>query len=84
MSCVRPGVLLTKANRVLHAKVLIALDFPELDRPAKAISAPAGGGKSLIFAAESVKTALANRDIAGIWGLRAGARRTSRKQGKLV
>src|SRR5438128_2734463 len=46
MSCVRPGVLLTKARRRLPARALIALDLPALERPAKASSGIPGGGSS--------------------------------------
>ena len=42
--CVRPGVLLVNASRVRSASALIALDLPELDRPANAISGGPGGG----------------------------------------
>src|SRR6266849_6818799 len=45
MSRVRPGVLLTNANW-LPASALIALDLPEFDRPAKAISPTLGGTSS--------------------------------------
>src|SRR5258708_7004008 len=38
MSCVRPGVLLTNARRRRPVRVLIALDLPAFERPAKAIS----------------------------------------------
>src|SRR6187549_437248 len=46
MSCVRPGVLLTKARRRRLASALMALDFPALERPTKAISGAAGAGSS--------------------------------------
>src|SRR5690349_10338267 len=46
MSCVRPGVLLTNASRRRPASVLIALDLPALERPAKAISGAPGRGRS--------------------------------------
>src|SRR5512135_807877 len=36
--CVRPGVRLAYARRVCLASALIALDLPEFDRPANAIS----------------------------------------------
>ena len=52
ISWVRPGVLETKASRVCPTRVLMALDFPELERPAKAISAPSGGGRPLGWATE--------------------------------
>ncbi|WP_294995313.1 hypothetical protein [Sulfuritalea sp.] len=42
---------------------MIALDFPEFERPAKAISAPAGGGRPLGCATEISKTALRNSDM---------------------
>src|SRR5712691_1113260 len=45
MSRVRPGVLLTNANW-LPASALIALDLPEFDRPAKAISPTLAGTSS--------------------------------------
>src|SRR5215831_19687449 len=45
--CVRPGVLLVKASRDRLASALIALDLPEFERPANAISGgPAGGSCS--------------------------------------
>src|SRR5882672_1397767 len=45
MSRVRPGALLTNANR-FPASALMALDLPEFDRPAKAISATLAGTSS--------------------------------------
>src|SRR5260221_4405656 len=45
MSRVRPGVLLTNANR-FPASALMALDLPEFDRPAKAISPTLAGTSS--------------------------------------
>jgi hypothetical protein len=44
---------------------LIALDFPEFERPAKAISTPAGGGKPLGWATEISKVAWRNTDMGG-------------------
>ena len=41
MSRVRPGVLLTNANRI-PASALMALDLPEFDRPAEVIIEPDG------------------------------------------
>jgi hypothetical protein len=46
MSWVRPGVLLTKARRRRPASVLMALDFPALERPANAISGLPAPGSS--------------------------------------
>ena len=63
MSCVRPGVLLTKASRVWLTNVLIALDLPALERPANAISAPAEAGNNPGLATEVTKTAFLNRDM---------------------
>ena len=40
MSCVRPGVREVRASFLFPVKALIALDFPELDLPAKATSQP--------------------------------------------
>ncbi len=48
MSWVRPGVRDVLASFPLSVKVLIALDFPEFDRPAKATSEPVSGGALLI------------------------------------
>src|ERR1700704_5573332 len=45
MSRVRPGALLTNANR-FPASALMALDLPEFDRPAKAISPTLAGTSS--------------------------------------
>src|SRR5882762_4078125 len=45
MSRVRPGVLLTNANR-FPASALMALDLPEFERPAKAISPTLAGTSS--------------------------------------
>jgi len=64
MSWVRPGVLLTKASRVCPARVLMALDLPALERPAKAISGAAAdaGGKLIGLATEVSKTAWRNSE----------------------
>jgi hypothetical protein len=43
-SCVRPGVLLTRASERWPVSVLSALDLPAFDRPANATSAPSSGG----------------------------------------
>src|SRR5260363_188924 len=43
--CVRPGVLLVKASRFCWQSVLIALDFPAFERPAKAISGASEVGR---------------------------------------
>src|SRR4051812_5382311 len=45
MSWVRPGVLLTNARRC-PVRAFSALDFPALERPAKAISPPLSGRSS--------------------------------------
>src|SRR6185295_4623043 len=62
MVCVRPGVLLKKARRLRPARALIALDLPTFERPAKATSGPASGGKSAGFAAEVRNRACRNAD----------------------
>ena len=41
---VRPGVLLVRAREFCSVMVLIELDFPELERPAKATSLPVSAG----------------------------------------
>src|SRR3978361_1427071 len=43
-SWVRPGVLEVRANALRLVSALIRLDLPTLERPAKAISTPSGGG----------------------------------------
>src|SRR5260363_173654 len=43
--CVRPGVLLVKASRFCWQSVLIALDFPAFERPAKALSGASEVGR---------------------------------------
>src|SRR5207237_2294960 len=51
---VRPGVRLAYASRVSRANALMALDLPEFERPAKAISPdPAGGNCAIAAAAPS-------------------------------
>src|SRR6185369_8080974 len=45
-SCVRPGVLEVRAKALRPVRALIRLDLPTFERPAKAISRPATGGKS--------------------------------------
>src|SRR6185312_3889281 len=60
MSCVRPGVLLTKASRRRPASALIALDLPAFERPANASSGAPGGGSSSGSCTESAKVAFAN------------------------
>ena len=47
ISCVLPGVLLVLAILFLFTIALIAVDFPALDLPTKAISCPTSSGKSL-------------------------------------
>src|SRR5690349_24610121 len=46
MCCVRPGVLLANASRFWLQRMLMAVDFPAFDRPAKATSGCGVGGKS--------------------------------------
>src|SRR5690606_29456484 len=46
-SCVRPGVLLTRASLRAPVTTLIALDFPEFERPTNATSGASGRGKPL-------------------------------------
>ena len=53
---VRPGVLLVRAS-FLPTSVLITLDFPTFDRPRKAISGTAGGGKCVKSLADSMNRA---------------------------
>ena len=60
MSCVRPGVLLTKARRRRPARALIALDFPAFERPAKATSGAPGLGSSRGSCTDIVKVAAAS------------------------
>src|ERR1700704_4148144 len=43
-SWVRPGVFEVRANALRLVSALIRLDLPTLERPAKAISTPSGGG----------------------------------------
>src|SRR5690606_32643021 len=47
MSCVRPGVLLTRASFRVPVIALIALDLPEFERPTKATSGSSGRRKPL-------------------------------------
>lgn len=58
MSWVRPGVLLAKARRVLRVSTLMVVDLPALERPAKAISGTASGGRPESLAAEMTKRAV--------------------------
>jgi hypothetical protein len=44
---VAPGVLLVRTSFELLVSLLIALDLPALDHPAKATSAPLSGGHCL-------------------------------------
>src|SRR6185312_9332653 len=60
MSCVRPGVLLTKASRRRPASALMALDLPAFERPAKASSGMPGRGSSCGSCAESTYAACAS------------------------
>src|SRR5210317_2655639 len=46
-SCVRPGVLLVRANWRRLTMILIALDFPAFERPANATSTPSSGTNCL-------------------------------------
>src|SRR5882762_1865466 len=43
-SWVRPGVFEVRASALRLVSALIRLDLPTLERPAKAISTPSGGG----------------------------------------
>src|ERR1700704_5499583 len=43
-SWVRPGVFEVRASALRMVSALIRLDLPTLERPAKAISTPSGGG----------------------------------------
>ena len=47
MCCVRPGVLLANASRFWLHSMLMAVDLPAFERPAKAISGWGVGGRSL-------------------------------------
>lgn len=58
ISCVRPGVLLVRASLLLSVSVLIALDFPAFERPAKATSEPDSAGHSLMLGALVKKRAV--------------------------
>src|SRR3546814_13392966 len=50
ISCVRPGVLLTRASCFCPHSAFIALDLPALERPAKVISGRPSAGSCVIFA----------------------------------
>src|SRR3954451_17410099 len=43
-SCVRPGVCEVRASALRLVRALTRLDLPTLERPARAISTPSGGG----------------------------------------
>src|SRR3981189_1261670 len=61
-SWVRPGVLEVRANALRLVSALIRLDLPTLERPAKAISTPSGGGSdSSEEAADRKRHSAANR-----------------------
>ncbi len=49
--CVRPGVCEVRASALRPVNALMSEDLPTLERPAKAISSPRGGGRSVAFAA---------------------------------
>ena len=51
MSWVLPGVLLVLARDLCRVRVLMALDFPALERPQNATSAPRSAGHSDSFEA---------------------------------
>jgi hypothetical protein len=51
-SCVRPGVFEANASRVWRVNTLMVVDFPALERPAKAISGSSSVGSPESFAAE--------------------------------
>src|SRR5215831_7789053 len=55
MSCVRPGVLLTRASLRTPAIRFNAVDLPEFERPTNATSRPSSGGKSAGAAALLMK-----------------------------
>src|SRR5947209_17362068 len=79
MSCVRPGVLLTKASRFRPVSVLMALDLPAFDRPANAISAMPGRGRSRgsctdkAYAALPRASAVKSRTLSRGFSMRAAA-----------
>src|SRR3982074_2373934 len=66
MCCVRPGVLEAKASFFWLHRILIAVDLPALERPAKAISGTCVFGKSRRWFAVVKKRACQSRDIE--WG----------------
>ena len=59
----RPGVLLVRASFLLFVKALITLDFPELDRPAKATSLPVSAGDFVIEGALIKNSVLLNEIV---------------------
>src|SRR3546814_4704014 len=60
ISCVRPGVLLTRASCFCPHSAFIALDLPALERPAKVISGRPSAGSCVIFAHDIRNSALTN------------------------
>ena len=58
-----------RANFLLFVRVLMALDFPAFDRPAKATSFPVSSGACLIEGALSKNSALLNKRLLGIGDL---------------
>ena len=67
MSWVRPGVRLTRASPTRCVIALIALDLPEFDRPAKAISRPVSGASWCASAALVTNFALGIGGHAAAW-----------------
>src|SRR4029077_5238033 len=62
-SCVRPGVLEMRASARRPVRALIRLDFPTLERPAKAISVPRMGGSEAMDAAALAKCHSATKSL---------------------
>ena len=73
MSCVRPGVLLVRARPLRPVMALRALDLPEFERPANAISVPSSGGKWAGCQALRMNRASGNCGMAGLGSGAAGA-----------
>src|SRR3984893_4188609 len=62
-SCVRPGVCYMHASEQRPVRALIRLDFPTLERPAKAISVPRMGGSEAMDAAALAKCHSATKSL---------------------
>src|SRR6476619_371144 len=79
MCCVRPGVFEAKARPFWFVRMLIAVDLPALERPAKAISGTCVRGRSRSWLTVVKKRACQSLDMGGCgrWSVKDNKRGSS-------